>query len=377
MTPLKTRTRRRKLSAAGVSVCALALLAGACATSVVPRTKVDETVAWPASEPRVRLIRLVEHRKGRGASALSRAVTGKRLESMFERPYAVAWAGQDLLVSDPAARRVSRINPRGRSIHSEPGLFVSPIGIAACGTEILVSDSILGKVALLDRDLGLRRWIAEGLERPTGVDCHGGRYFIVETARHRILALDPENQPSGRNDAPPAAPTATLAFGPAGESEPVQLHDSDRVLRILGQRGETEGSFNFPTVVRAGARSLWVGDSLNFRLQEFDVASGRFLRSFGALGDAPGEMPRVKGIAIDSRADVWVSDAYLDQVALYRQDGTFLMAIGGHGIEGGRFSFPAGIAAHPDGRVAVVDSLNRRVQIFGTIDSEHSEGARP
>ena len=36
----------------------------------------------------------------------------------------------------------------------------------------------------------------------------------------------------------------------------------------------------------------------------------------------------------------------------------------GTGDEPGRFSFPAGIAAHPDGRIAVVDSLNRRVQVF-------------
>jgi hypothetical protein len=40
------------------------------------------------------------------------------------------------------------------------------------------------------------------------------------------------------------------------------------------------------------------------------------------------------------------------------------MNLGGTGVEPGEFSFPSGIAAHPDGRVAVVDSLNRRVQVF-------------
>jgi hypothetical protein len=40
------------------------------------------------------------------------------------------------------------------------------------------------------------------------------------------------------------------------------------------------------------------------------------------------------------------------------------MSLGRTGTEPGEFSFPAGIAAHPDGRVAVVDSLNRRLQVF-------------
>ena len=62
--------------------------------------------------------------------------------------------------------------------------------------------------------------------------------------------------------------------------------------------------------------------------------------------------------------NLWVSDAHLDQVALYRGDGTFLTSVGGSGSEPGQFSFPAGIAAHEDGRVAVVDSLNQRIQIF-------------
>lgn len=84
---------------------------------------------------------------------------------------------------------------------------------------------------------------------------------------------------------------------------------------------------------------------------------------FGALGDREGDTPRVKGIAVDSNG-MWVSDAHLDQVALFDGAGRLLAAIGRRGQQPGEFSFPAGLATSGHGRLAVADSLNSRVQVF-------------
>ena len=110
--------------------------------------------------------------------------------------------------------------------------------------------------------------------------------------------------------------------------------------------------------------TLWVGDTLNFRIQRISLSSGEALSAFGQLGDASGETPRIKGIAVDRDGNLWVADALLDEVSLYKQSGEYLMGLGESGAEPGQFSFPAGVSAHSDGRVAIVDSLNRRVQIF-------------
>ena len=131
-----------------------------------------------------------------------------------------------------------------------------------------------------------------------------------------------------------------------------------------GGRGAGPGLFNFPAALSLHAGNLWVGDTLNFRVQRLDAIRGEPVGTFGRLGDAAGEMPRIKGVAVDAAGILWVSDAHLDRVALFRPDGTFLTDIGGKGELPGEFSFPAGLAAHPDGRVAIVDSLNRRIQIF-------------
>ena len=107
---------------------------------------------------------------------------------------------------------------------------------------------------------------------------------------------------------------------------------------------------------------------MNFRIQRLDATTGRYIDDFGILGDAAGEMPRIKGVAVDAAGHVWVSDAHLDQISLYDNEGALLLSIGNQGTQHGQFAFPAGVAAHPDGRVAIVDSLNRRLQIMRGVE---------
>lgn len=320
---------------------AMALFVSACSTLGTVQQAEDRDLAWPPTQPRFRLERIVEDPRGSRGRGLLNRLTGVRRGSSFERPYDVAWDGEDLLVADPGARAVFRIAPKGRSQRSERGLFQSPMAVAACEQGIVVSDSRSGKVQLLDPRLRLIATLLADLERPTGVACSGSRLFVTETGRHRILSVD-------------LGGAARSAEGSIGADS----------IRALGSRGDSEATFNYPVALAVDGSHLLVGDTLNFRLQRLDATSGESLGRFGRLGDAPGEMPRLKGVAVDSQRQVWVSDAYLDQVALFRSDGTFLTAFGGRGSAPGQFSFPAGIACDPAGRIAVADSFNRRIQVF-------------
>ncbi len=256
-------------------------------------------------------------------------LTGRRPGPALVRPYGVAWDGDDLLVTDPGAGRVVRIGPGGRLRGGPRGGLASPVGVAVCTDGILVTDSRAGTVVRLSRGLRPAARLAEGLLRPTGIACVGGAVVVAETGAHRLVVLDPGG---GR--------------------------------RTIGRRGSGPGEFNFPTALAADGDTVWVGDTLNFRLQRIRLADGEPLTVFGRLGDAPGELPRVKGITVDPAGRLWVTEERLDQVILFRRDGTLLATVGGSGQEPGRFAFPAGIAARPDGAVAVADSLNRRVQVL-------------
>jgi len=278
-----------------------------------------------------------------------RWLTGETSAPLFKRPYGVAWYGEDLLVTDPGAQQVLKISPDGRVVTSAASVVEDPIGVAVCLGAILVTEGRTGRVALLDRDLRRVKWLAEDLDRPTGITCAGEKAVVVETGAHRLAI-----------------------FG----------RDGSRTN--LGERGVSLGQFNFPTSATVSTDSpsaVWVGDTLNFRVQKLGFDGGS-LRVFGTAGDSPGDMPRIKGIAIDSDGDVWISDAQLDQVAIYSPTGEFLMDLGRTGIEPGEFRFPAGLASRGR-RVAVADSLNARVQIFRVLtrdernDIENKERRKP
>lgn len=315
---------------------ALVALAGRLALVAEPEQAVPavQAAANPDASP-ITLERVIDDVElARSKSKLVRWITGSEESSVFERPYGIAWDEDALVVTDPGAGRVLRIGRKHKVVASPRSAFHTPIGVAVCWFGVVVTDAVLGSVTLLDGKMRPVRELATGLARPTGISCVEERLYIVETAAHRILVLDA----SGRSKA----------------------------VRILvqGKRGDGPTEFNFPAALTVHDGSIWVGDTLNFRVQQLDGKSGEFRSEFGQLGDAPGEMPRIKGLAVDARGHLWISDAHLDQIGLYGADGTFLMQLGAKGDKPGQFSFPAGIAAHEDGRVAVVDSLNRRIQIF-------------
>ena len=313
---------------------ALIFVLGGCTVAREPRPGERAVeLAWPRDHPRVRLEKVIQVRGDAKGGGLIAWLTGTRQEPLFQRPYAVAWDGEDLLVADPGASRVVRIDARGRFSATPPGLLEEPMGVAACAQGVVVTAPRSGKVLLLERSLKAGRAIAGGMERPTGVACAGRRVVVVETGAQRIVVLE-----------------------------------ADGSRRTLGRRGEGPGEFNFPAALTLSDGTLWVGDTLNFRVQRIELESGRFVGSFGALGDSPGEMPRLKGLAVDGQGHLWVSDAQLDQVAIFDADGTFLMDLGRNGAEPGEFSFPAGIGVSAGGSIAVADSLNRRVQIFRLVN---------
>ena len=103
----------------------------------------------------------------------------------------------------------------------------------------------------------------------------------------------------------------------------------------------------------------------------------RTLRQFYSERRKESEDVRIREDEIDEAAKhiCEIADAHLDRVSMYGAEGDLLLSIGGAGNRPAEFSFPAGIAAHPDGRVAVVDSLNNRLKIFRVLETGSSDGA--
>jgi sugar lactone lactonase YvrE len=84
----------------------------------------------------------------------------------------------------------------------------------------------------------------------------------------------------------------------------------------------------------------------------------------GKLGDQSGTMFRPKGIAFDSEGDLYVVDGLWGVVQAFNRQGQLLYTFGNRGTALGEFQLPTGLFIDHSDRIYVVDSFNRRVQIF-------------
>lgn len=283
---------------------------------------------------------------------LSRIAHGKRYRGMG-RPYDVAVNGSGVIaVADPDGRSLHLFDEAGsryrRVMEADGGALVSPVAVVSDEQgRFYVSDSVRRAVFRFAQDGTWETVIGsgDGLERPTGLayDRELRRLWVVDTARHRLLAFDPDGD----------------------------------LVRTVGRRGVGEGEFNYPVAVALDRDGrLFVTDSMNFRVQVLD-ADGEPLYAFGRGGKGPGDLDKAKGLALDSSGHVYVVEGLHDVIQVFDDHGRLLTVIGGTGNGPGEFVLPAGIHIDAADRILVADSANRRIQILQYLGNPAPEGSGP
>jgi DNA-binding beta-propeller fold protein YncE len=71
-----------------------------------------------------------------------------------------------------------------------------------------------------------------------------------------------------------------------------------------------------------------------------------------------------RGLAVDSKGNVYVTDTGNKRVVVFTADGEFVTQFGTTGTAPGEFDEPVGITVDQDGLVYVADTWNSRIQIF-------------
>jgi sugar lactone lactonase YvrE len=148
----------------------------------------------------------------------------------------------------------------------------------------------------------------------------------------------------------------------------------------VGSEGAGEGQFEHPGAVAIdSAGDLWVADTNNNRVEEFDE-HGKFLRQFGSYGTGDSQFDNPDGIAIDPSGDVWVLDHGNDRVEKFDPEGHYLSQfapeIPGEGVIGAT----EGIAIDEHGNVWISDTggghiveFNKEGEYLKTVGSPGSE----
>ena len=322
-------------------VLIVCMLLNACSMQSTEITDVpaDTNISWPPP-PQAERIRYLESFDEPTDLGIRPSVFRKFMDALagqketgMARPYAVAVYQQKTLVADPGLHAVHLFDQARRSYMLisvfEDEALESPVGVALGKDRIFVSDSVLGKVFILDNKGQLLTSITE-LERPTGLvfDTVTNRLYVADTLSHQVVVFDED----GRKQ---------FAFG---------------------NRGSGDGEFNFPSHIFMSAGQLLVNDNMNFRIQAFD-GDGAFQSSFGNHGDGSGSFSQPKGVAADSDGNIYVAGATIDRIQVFSPQGEFLLAFGGKGNGAGQFLMPAGITIR-NNRIYVADSYNRRIQVF-------------
>jgi DNA-binding beta-propeller fold protein YncE len=113
-----------------------------------------------------------------------------------------------------------------------------------------------------------------------------------------------------------------------------------------------------------GRGDVYVTDAWNGDVQKY-TSDGAFLLRWGGAGIGDGQFDSPEKIAIDEDGFVYVADGGNNRVQKFSPDGTFILKWGSEGTGEGEFLAPAGVAAS-DGVVFVTDGRNNRVQKFST-----------
>jgi DNA-binding beta-propeller fold protein YncE len=136
-------------------------------------------------------------------------------------------------------------------------------------------------------------------------------------------------------------------------------------VRTIGEAGQ----FSFPNGVAIDSvGNVYVTDSNNGRLVIFDPSGQQ--RAVVGRGASEGDLGLPRGTAIDDDGRIYVVDTIAQGVQLYRVLGEQDRApeyIGRFGIQGtqdGAFQYPNGVAVDTRARIYVTDWRNNRVQVW-------------
>ena len=142
----------------------------------------------------------------------------------------------------------------------------------------------------------------------------------------------------------------------------VKFSPEGKVLMTLGKPGEAgagQDHFTSPSDVAVTPNGeVFIADGHNEdgnnRVMKFSK-DGRFIKSWGKTGYAPGEFRTLHAIALDSRGRVFVADRANNRVQIFDQEGKFL-------AQWTQFGRPSGIFFDTRDQIYVADSESDDVQ---------------
>jgi sugar lactone lactonase YvrE len=246
---------------------------------------------------------------------------------------------------------------------SGPSPLIKPYGLALKDGQLYVCDTLTAGLQIFDLAKHRAQYFlprGEGrLQTPinVSVDADGTRY-IADTGRSQVMIYGKDG-------------VYAAAMGTKGEMKPTDVAIAPDRLYVTDLKGHTvrvyskadrkllftipregtdpKGRLFSPTNLALDRQGhLIVSDLGSFSVKVYDL-EGKYLRTIGQQGAAPGLFARPKGVAVDHEGRIYVVDAATQVVQLFDADGRLLMFFGqAGGSNEGELSLPAAVKVDYD-----------------------------
>jgi DNA-binding beta-propeller fold protein YncE len=267
--------------------------------------------------------------------------------------------------SNPVGRRIAAWNsalPGGLLLLSASGLLL----LSGC-TPSDQAEIVWGRRGTQPGDFRRPRAIA--------IDAHDRLYIVDFTARIQVFDRDGKfldrcwTTPDYRNGRP-----SGLSIDREGNLLLSDSHyhclriyspNGQELLKIGGEPGTGPGQLGYISdAVQDEDGNFYIAEfGENHRISKFD-ANGKFLLSWGEVGDQPGQFGRLRALVLGPDRLLYVADATNHRIQVFTRDGKLVRCWGEPGSEPGQLSYPYDLAFGLRGELYVIERGNHRVQKF-------------
>ena len=263
---------------------------------------------------------------------------------------------------DLAGRRQSGFEDLVFGKQSEDASAIEkPYGVELHGGRIYVCDIRAPALTVLDvakhqaRLVGVRG--ANRLSHPVDVAvADDGWIYVADNDRRVVVVFNPEERYADTFAVQGWKPVSLAVHGDRLyvcdlEAQRVVILDkeSGSMIGEFGSAGDSDGQFRVPIGIDTDRDGfVYVSDMMRARVQKF-TPDGDYLTGFGRLGDYAGAFARPKQLAVDSDGIIYVVDSSFNNVQMFNDEFQILMAFGAAGPHPGAMNLPVGIAVSDEG----------------------------
>ena len=189
------------------------------------------------------------------------------------------------------------------------------------------------------------------------------KILIIDLVNKEIDMLDDAQTREGQLVNPggiTATPDGTLYVTDINRFEVISFDSNGKYLKTYGSKD----IFVKPVDVAVFENNIYVCDMKKNQIIVFDRQSGNMLGTISQLGPRDSGLFNPTHIAVDTKGNIYVTDAFHFLVKKFSPDGELLKKFGFHSDVPGSFARPKGIAVSDDGYLYAVDAGSEMVQIF-------------